>query len=93
MYYENDAIEFYLNTGLSLTAATNMYVKYELSDGTTGQVEGTGSTTYVLADLAKDIIQAGELYYQPYVSWDNGTTYYHGDKKHVKIEEAIEVSS
>ena len=80
-------------TGLDLTAATNQYIKYELEGGTTGQITGSKSSQSVVGTIPKDTTLVGKLWYQPYVSWDSGTTYYHGDKKVVDIERKITVTT
>ena len=89
MYYENNPIELSLDTGLDLAAATNQYIMYQLEDGTTASIEGTKDDQSVVATIPKDTTQAGMLYYQPFVSWDSGANYYHGDIGSVKIEKPL----
>ena len=94
-YYKDDPIEFQLDTELDLTDATDLYIKYELHNGDTGYVTGVkdgDDDSVVVGNLPANISEIGILYYQPYISWDGGTSFYHGDKKYKEIEEPISVT-
>jgi len=91
-YYNGDPIELSLDTELDLTDATNMFIKYQVNNGAGASIAADKSGTSVVATIPKDTTEPGILYYQPYVSWDSGTTYYHGDKKSVAIDKRIEVA-
>ncbi len=91
-YYESDPIQLTLDTELDLSAANKYYIKYEQEGGTPAQVSATKGTQTVIGTIPKDTTIIGRLYYQPFVSWDNGVTYYHGDKKYKDIEKKITVA-
>ena len=92
-YYNGDPVQPTLDKELDLTDATNLYIKYQVNNSTGAKItaEKSGSTS-VVATVPKAITEVGMLYYQPYVSWDSGTTYYHGDKKSITINKKIEVA-